>query len=563
MHENGIRILRKHGLWLFAIFFSVTGALSLSSCALPGGKCTVPLDISKPIYEGTKVIAYEHGTAGCPIMVYANGPRVGQSNVSPVGYGEVYLDRALMEGETITAKQDDKGYPTWPQKSPKVEKVPNNLLINGEGFNPPLIISPIVACQKGIRVQGLVEGVRASVSGGLVFPPESPAHGSVWTPYESTFVGVGAGLKEADELVSWQDMETKFPRPSDYSTPPEAVQKLPDSLPVPDPIEDVGRDGVPDVLVGSGVLTFCDLFVGAELTVYSVDQQNNEHRVGGGIATDKCNWTPVEALKKDFKYCARQSLCKLESPKETKCVFPNNSINLPVIREPLCPDDTEVIVDQTAFGATVWIRVNGEDKGNASAFGSTAVINVSAGVPLKEGDEVAVRQNNTSLDSGWSNSFKVESRAKCEAIERPRGSESPPPQTEPICTPGKGILKLYRDESECQAGLIRAYTGAIPAIQNGSLSSITNNTSLWRVKIVDSHNLQGQGGEISCKNFGPRCFNVTPIAILEPGDSWTNIKVRTLDGGHNIYACLEPLTNTSSFPMTVDIEYEYQCLKQP
>lgn len=503
-----------------------------------------PIDIARPVHKGTQIVAYQHGTAGCPVLIYANGQGVGQSTVSPMGYGKVRLNRALLEGEILTAKQDVNGYPTWPQKAPKVEKIPSDRLLNGEQFKAPSILPPTVHCQAGVRVQGLVEGVQAHVSGGQT-------GGSAWTPYDEDFVGVSPVLQKDDELEAYQDMDVGFPKPSAPSTPKTPVEKLPERLQPPTITEDVGGDGVLDVLLGNDGVTVCDLFVGAKLDVYSVDKQNNKERVGGGIATAACNYATVEKkLAKDLKYCAVQSLCELKSEENAKCVFAQGSIAKPSIREPLCEDDVQVIAEKTSPGSTVWLQRNKGDGGNATASGAATVINIVGGKPLQEGESIAVRQSNALLDSGWSADVKVKSKREC----------APPPET--ACVPGKRVMTLQKLPDACPVFGVEAYTGAIPAVQDGELLSITNNTSQWTVELVDSHNTAGQLGTEACVAHGGLCHNVTALADLAPGASWSNIALPTLAGGRVVYACLKPLSNAAP-PSLVNIEYEVQCAQTP
>jgi hypothetical protein len=133
---------------------------------------------------------------------------------------------------------------------------------------------------------------------------------------------------------------------------------------------------------------------------------------------------------------------------------------------------------------------------------------------------------------------------------------------EPPCTPAKGIVKLYRIVSDCATGSIQPYTGFIPPIKNGSLKSIANTTTQWKIKIADSFNLKGIGGGALCEKYGDHCWNLLPAAVLGPGNSWSNIVLTSLNSGKSINACLEALTN-DPFPLEVEIEYEYECIKQP
>ncbi len=134
---------------------------------------------------------------------------------------------------------------------------------------------------------------------------------------------------------------------------------------------------------------------------------------------------------------------------------------------------------------------------------------------------------------------------------------------EPLsCKPGKGSVKLHRIVSDCATGANQPYTGFIPPIKNGSLKRITNNTTDWKVKIVDSFNFKGIGGGVLCEKYGGHCWNLMSVAILGPGNSWSNNAISSLNGGKSINVCLEPLASTP-FPLEVEIEYEYECIKQP
>ncbi len=554
-NRNSTKGMRKNELWLAAMLFLVVGALAVAAY---GANCTGPLDIHSPVYAGTKVIGYEHGTDGCPIFVYADGKLVGQgSAVTCTGAGEVTLTRALNVGETITAKQDPSGYATWSQKAPKVAKIPSSLLLNGEKFNTPSIIPPFVECQQGVKVQGLVEGVRANVTCGLTFTPTVCSSGSTSTPYQSTYVGVKPQLKAGGALMASQDMDSKWPAASEYSTQ-VTVQGLPKKLPMPRIVADVDNDGVPDVLVGSKALWMCDEWVGAVLEIYSVDQKNNWKVVGRGIVVGECSWQRIKPLEKGLKYCARQSLCELQSPEPTNCVFANDTINVPVIREPLCAGDIEVLVDKTAFNSTVSIQdSNNNDKGNATAPGSTTVIPVTGGVPLQQGDKVRAKQYNASLDSGWS--------TKWVTVQAKNGPDCEKRSGKPVCTPGKGTAKLWRDSSPCQYKIsvppTHAYQGDISIsskVTNVMLQRIINKSPDFRIKIVQDFNPKNPSGSLGlCESEGPLCTNTKVIATIAPLGTWNNIN-RSMYPFYRVKACLESVTG-ASFPLTVDIDYEYDC----
>jgi hypothetical protein len=299
--------------------------------------------------------------------------------------------------------------------------------------------------------------------------------------------------------------------------------------------------------------------------VYSVDKKNTQQRVGGGTANNNCNVVAVEPLKKGLKYYARQSLCKLKSPEPKDFVVPTNSINIPKIREPLCEGDIDVIVDKTADTSMVWIQVNSKgkirDKGNATAQGSTTVVPVMDGVSLKTGDRVRVRQDNETLDSGWSKQWViVESKTGQRCEER---GDTPTPSSPPatVCTPGTDTATLWRDQSQCQflTGSPRAYQGDIKGDKGAVLQKIINTSSDFRIKVVKEFNPKNPAGSdgVSCTSFGPKCSNTQVIATIEPKGSWSNIN-KSCWPFYRVYACLESVTG-ATFPLTVDIKYEYTC----
>ena len=398
--------------------------LCMPSAAICEDSCTTPLDIFSPVYAGTKIIGYENGTAGCPVFIYATSltgtvELVGApTTVSPVGWGPVALKRALKEGEVITGKQNDQsGFPTWSSRVPVVAKIPSSDLINGEKFKMPGIDPPTVACQNGFNVSGLVEGARA----GFQETGQSNASGVAWSPYGHIFLGVRGGLKKNDHLASWQDMEKNFPLRSDsFKT---AVKGRPNDLPAPE-IPELD-EFVPAVVTGSPILSVCNLWAGATVDIYEIDpsldaaqQDIMKEKVGGGIAVDTCTLYYLKhPLLKGRAYFARQSLCSVF--KDGKAVSPTDWISRPVVCEPLCQGDTQVVASQTQRGSTVFVRVKTQGKeiiSTATAPGYVTVIPLSGGQPLNTGDSVSVKEANQLLDSDWGIlESTVMSKELCEA----------------------------------------------------------------------------------------------------------------------------------------------------
>ena len=144
------------------------------------------------------------------------------------------------------------------------------------------------------------------------------------------------------------------------------------------------------------------------------------------------------------------------------------------------------------------------------------------------------------------------------------------PSEESPCSPGKGVVKLYRIVTDCSTGATQPYTGFIPPIKKGRLTRVINTTRQWKVKMVDAFNIKGIGGDASnlkvtggdaqCEKYGGLCWDRVPLTFLAPGESWGNAALINLTRGMSINACLEAQTN-DPFPLEIEIEYEYECLQ--
>ncbi|MEJ2158210.1 MAG: CARDB domain-containing protein [Desulfobacteraceae bacterium] len=130
------------------------------------------------------------------------------------------------------------------------------------------------------------------------------------------------------------------------------------------------------------------------------------------------------------------------------------------------------------------------------------------------------------------------------------------------CTPGKGTLSLLKKTDNCPTGLVHGYSGIIKKVKAGVLKKITNTSKVWRIKIIQQFNTQGQLGTMACENHGGLCHNVKKtLAVLEPGQSWSKIPNPDLSSGYSINVCLEPASFSApkNFPSKVDIAYEWTC----
>lgn len=78
----------------------------------PIGPCESPLDVLSPVYAGTKIIAYYHGTERCDVQVFADSNLVGTGTVGALGMGEILLTQPLKAGQLISASQSNPAYAT-------------------------------------------------------------------------------------------------------------------------------------------------------------------------------------------------------------------------------------------------------------------------------------------------------------------------------------------------------------------------------------------------------------------------------------------------------------------
>jgi hypothetical protein len=380
-----------------------------------------PPKIHSPIYEGAETVGIS-GKAGCRVSVYATGESgtrlVGQGHVSRWGWGPLKLDDALREHEVITATQFDNGdesEPTWPEHAVKVERVPHESLIYGETFHPPKVVGELFECQQGFWVEELIEGVQ--INDHITNPQVDPALPT--TPYTNAFVGVRdpKGLRENQKVAASQCFPTyEFPQESVLSAE-ENVRAAPslnnlDYKPVI--IKDVNEDGKDDVSVGTTVLTISNLIIGANVRIFAIDPYSGiETEFGGGIATGTRSKALVEPLTTP-NVQAQQWLCE-NAPKSPPSdpVTLKQIMNLPEIEQPICVGAIEVTVHNTELRADVELQVRPKDqadfetRGAWTASGTTTNVTVGGGVPLQEGDEVRVRQNNPILHSEWTDPIPV------------------------------------------------------------------------------------------------------------------------------------------------------------
>ena len=387
--------MRRIILLLVPLVIMTTGCANLSPPS-PTSSSLSPPRIYRPIYQGTETVGYSGAKAGSEVIIVANdNEQLGKGIAPPWGWGTVRTRRALEIREKITAIQshdEDVSYPTWDQDAVMVEAIPSDGLINGEKLNPPTVVGPIYHCQRAARVRDLVEGVRLSHKKSGATPDTA----GPWTPYPAGPIMIMTHFEENEEFKVKQNNPTV--QESEYSPPMFVLPKL-ETLDDPKYKPRIDEN----VSVGATVVKVCNLTTGATVSIYTLDPDTNEKmdEIANGIANTECSLCRVEPLMTN-KIKAQQALCELKSPPSDP-VKPKSSINIPRIAEPICPRATNIIVHDTQFGAFVAIRVNGEDRGHVSAPGTTTLVGIGGGVPLKTGDKITVRQYTTpAVTSSWS-----------------------------------------------------------------------------------------------------------------------------------------------------------------
>jgi hypothetical protein len=383
-----------------------------------------PVEIVGPVYEGTRVIAYDYAADLCHIFVFANGTSlinlVGEALAEDVPYGEIELYRPLKDGEVIVATTGGINGPQ--SKSVTVEKIRSALLVNGEQFPTPSI-PPMVECQKSFAVQGLLRGgvrVPYKVSGSYT------ETGAVWSPYDSTPVVLSRGLAENDKVVAMQDIDKSFPKPSEGAS--QTVKKR--DYPIP-------RPRIADFVFGAKALLIYDAHGGADIVLYEHDENGNLKERSRGVVTGsgigRATWKMGTLLTNPGGYCVAQFLCDEASPQPMHCVVPKMRPRKPVIQKPICPDEHKVVINDTDLALDLQLRVERVDGSVEDYFVATrseaSVVLLPQNKALKAGDKITALQGNLLLDSEWSDAVTVEqSNEPCLLAQRPFPLPGPPPK---------------------------------------------------------------------------------------------------------------------------------------
>ena len=366
------------------IGFAMSSAAAWADLGVP--------EVGDTLYQGSAVVSYGSALAGSELAIQTTGNEfLGSTTVPPWGWGRVNLSRQLTISDGILAIQKRDGVESDRSATVSVKLVPAEFLQHREILFPPVVVGPLVECQRGALISRVIQGARLpwEVRNGSVSTGESQ------TPYVSEFVALPE-LVENEIVRARQTLEDLGPSRSELSEP-ETVGPRPTELSKPVFEIDIGEDGVSDLLAGATAIVLVDLFPGATIKVLKVMPDGELIAVGGGIATGERNLVSVEPLESGLQYIALQSMCDLDATSDPVDV--GDQIAIPVVQAPICPGTREVRVEHTQFTNDVEVFINGISRGLATSPGGTTVVLLSEDASLEKGDVVTAQQSNVALQS--------------------------------------------------------------------------------------------------------------------------------------------------------------------
>jgi hypothetical protein len=339
-----------------------------------------PPIVGKPIYACSKIIAFGGTDRDTNIKVYINGyPHV--QIKSGWGQGEIELNHTLSAGDSVSATAEKNGSTSVPTIKPiKVIKIPPNLIVPVRKLNPPEIVPPLYECQRLVLVRNVLEGATVRLA-----DLDTPSYSLGRTPYNIARIGtpplkIDVGEPDPNWLMTMQDFcEPTFL--SDWSKK-EYIQRVPAKL--KEPILQQPVDGHDTVIVHN-------LIIGAVIEIFAKPKRGGDSvKVGGGIVTDYSNKVPINPPvdARNFNYGPVQSLCDTRA--EGKFVSPSLTIPIPVIKEPLCITDNEIVVCNTIPLGTIEVFINGQSIETFAGNGDCE--KAALAVKLSANDKVTARQ---------------------------------------------------------------------------------------------------------------------------------------------------------------------------
>ena len=387
------------GLMIFILIF----AISLEALALKPEELSPPR-ISSPLYQGAEVVEVWGFTPKAEIKIYENGKEIGNERCwfskCTFAVPKITYDRVITATQTVDGITS---FETRKEHEVIVKKIPDQFLdpkYHKERLIPPVIDSPLYACQRIVSVKDVIQGALVQV---YSLPDQNNPIGKDMTPWDYA-CPVTDELTEKQKIVANQTL--LFPEPSDLS-PDVSVQAKPT-------INDILRPEVNEasLVVGSDAVEVSNLFIGATVEIY-YEEGNTRETIGKNLAKWPSAIFQVKPLKAAWGNCpncikANQSLCEMTVTGSGKPV--KDSLGPLIIKKPLCAGSIEFTVCGTAFNSTLTVFRKGnpddEQIGQQGADDECTTVTLGGNEILNNADEIYVTQTVENLKSE-SESVKV------------------------------------------------------------------------------------------------------------------------------------------------------------
>ena len=349
-----------------------------------------PPRITSPLYTGAEIVEVGGFTPKAKVTVYADGTPIGGDSCR---FSQcAFKVKKLSQGQKITATQTVgavTSYPTRDEHRVTVEKIPDRFLdpkYKKERLLAPEVDSPLYDCQGIVPVKKVVPGALVEVFA----PPAAKPIGRHNTPWNYARPRTVAPLKKDQKVVANQRLF--FSNPSDTSSPPETVIKAEQkNIPVPE----INPD---HLVVGSDSIEVKNLLIGAKVEIFYQEQGKARQTIKSDYAPWPGTIFPVPPLKAAWVSCnncikAEQSLCGLKSSSSGNTV--KNSLDPPLIREPVCAGSSEVTVCDFGPNPVLTLFLKGSPDKQISqqgAQGACSPVTLGDKLTLKNKDQIYVAQ---------------------------------------------------------------------------------------------------------------------------------------------------------------------------
>jgi hypothetical protein len=376
--------MTKSKKWLFSAVLILFG-LFYAACLIVDNMLSPPV-IGKPIYNCASIIAYGGADRTSKIYVYVNGTKVKEVSTW-MGWGEITLPTPLNTGDIVSAAQVIGDHISVQTREPvTVQSIPAAKLTSGGRLLTPRIVPPLYECQKIVLAEDILNGATVHLDKNDVNIQNG------MTPGGLIRFGVPA-LILGDKYDAWQSLCKDKYLPSDHSAK-ETVQKKPESLAAPSIHQ--------PLVAGNDAVQVDNLFIGADVKIFSLDSTNPPVAVGGGTGLASSTIYHVSpVVDPNLKYYAEQYLCDLKSP-PSEPVPPEKTVPPPIVQPPTCDGSVYVNVCQTVTLSTVKVYVNGVQVGQASGNGGCVTMALGNSTVLHTGDKVTASQTVAGSSSAMS-----------------------------------------------------------------------------------------------------------------------------------------------------------------